>query len=99
MRRSSIKATLAMYPESSNRVIKKTRIMIWGRNMRIAPTPPMIPSTVKSRSIPAGRETKTHSPRMAMPCVIQSIGTVAQVKIDWNIIVRSPIKITGPRKG
>ena len=52
---SIIKATLAIYPESSINEIKKYNINILGKNTITPPTPPIIPSTTKSCNIPSGK--------------------------------------------
>ena len=44
---SIINAARAMYPHSSSSERSKNRIAIWGTKPRTAPTPPMIPSTIR----------------------------------------------------
>jgi len=49
-----MKATRTMYPESSNRLKKKTKMSIWGKNTGIDPTPLTAPFTNNSRIKPLG---------------------------------------------
>jgi len=45
-----MKATRAIYPQSSNIEISKNKIIICGTNPKTAPTPPIIPSTINPMS-------------------------------------------------
>ncbi len=47
---SIMKATLAMYPQSSSKDMKRNRIISCGTNPRTAPTPPMMPSVTSACS-------------------------------------------------
>ena len=47
---SITKATLAIYPLSSNKARARKRMKILGRKVRIPPTPEMIPSTIRDWS-------------------------------------------------
>ena len=45
--RSSTNATLAIYPQASRNASIRNNTSIWGTNPITAPTPPMIPSTIR----------------------------------------------------
>ena len=50
---SMMKAARAMYPESSMSEMKRYSMSMLGRNTATAPTPPMMPSTTRSRRAPS----------------------------------------------
>ena len=67
-------AARAMYPESSMNEMKKYNIMMFGRKLSLPPTPPMIPSTMRSFNGPAGMNSRTRIDNHDTPASIQSIG-------------------------
>ena len=60
---SIMKATRAIYPESSIKDIKRYNIRILGKKTITPPTPPITPSTTRSFREPSGMYVETASAR------------------------------------
>ena len=81
---SERKLILAMYPVSSNRVIKPNNIMICGTKTSIPPNPARIPLTTMSAIHPSGKTEPNHPPKIPTPDSIRFIGYSATQNTDWN---------------
>ena len=71
---SIMNAALAMYPESSMNDMHRKSIRILGRNTITPPTPPMMPSTIRSLRAPSGIVLPMSEPKASTPASIQPIG-------------------------
>ena len=73
-----------MYPELSNRPMKKNNSTICGRNTTTPPTPPKTPSTNRERKSPAGISDSTQAATAPWADSIQPIGIRAKENIPQN---------------
>ena len=77
-------AALAIYPESSRSDMNIYSSMMLGRNTRTLPTPPMIPSTIRSLSQPSAMNEETNAPKFCTSHSIHLIG--------YSPITKVPLK-------